>query len=507
MRICLYLDKSRKFRWHLWLIEELICSHEVVVHFSPNTRPLPKSCLILLRLEHRIYPRGRQKTTAIDQIDSPLFASEPLREPFDAVIDLAADGTPLPACENVLTLHFNSFSGEIGAIEALLGNQPLSVEVHRNSAIWTARPATANRNVLIRGLDALFSCGAVLLAKACKQPPVDTKAAILSTTVHSNEKKVMRPLLSHMSDILLRKIGERLAELAEGHRRWVVGWRYDNLSLLDRGKSFFHVVPDDGRHFYADPFPMRHANGDFLFVEDYVYATGRGCIAVARLDSGAACTPRPVIETDHHMSYPFVFEYDGQFWMIPETGDIGDICLYRAVTFPYKWVCEGTLMRNVTGYDTTLFISFPFQRIWMFLSEKLWNSTGWDSLSLMYAETLSDNWQRHEANPVVLDASWSRPAGSIFTRKGQSIRPAQDCSQTYGGAIELCRIDVLQPDRFAQTPIGTIRCQSRHGSDYHGCHTYNYHKGLEVIDTFDRAIDNEIMASFMPAFVRNSVAD
>jgi hypothetical protein len=71
----------------------------------------------------------------------------------------------------------------------------------------------------------------------------------------------------------------------------------------------------------------------------------------------------------------------------------------------------------------------------------------------------------------------------MFVHEGRIIRPTQDRSKQYGGAIILCRVDTLTESSFCQSIIGTIRCGSR------GCHTYNSAGGtdaVEVIDTFGR---------------------
>jgi hypothetical protein len=79
---------------------------------------------------------------------------------------------------------------------------------------------------------------------------------------------------------------------------------------------------------------------------------------------------------------------------------------------------------------------------------------------------------------MLVDARLSRPGGAIIQRGRHLIRPAQDCSRSYGGAVTFCRIDTISTSGFAQTPIGQIDAGS------FGCHTYNRRAGLEVIDIF-----------------------
>ena len=187
-------------------------------------------------------------------------------------------------------------------------------------------------------------------------------------------------------------------------------------------------------------------------------------------------------------SYPFIFEQDGEIWMIPESGEARSINLYRAEKFPDKWKYEGCLIDDIDGYDATFLLHGG--RFWLFVCEKTWNSTGWDELSLFSSTDLIRGWQPHPKNPILIDASVSRSGGAIFRRGDQIIRPAQDCSHYYGGGISLCRVDALGTDEFSQTIIGSINCVD-------GCHTYNNNAGLEVIDVFGRTRGlREVTATF-----------
>jgi hypothetical protein len=146
------------------------------------------------------------------------------------------------------------------------------------------------------------------------------------------------------------------------------------------------------------------------------------------------------------------------------------------VEFPYRWTREACLIEGIEGYDTTpLWHAGGF---WFFVSPRLWRSTSWDVLSLYRAESLTGSWTPHAANPVLIDARLSRPAGAVIRHGGRTLRPVQDCARGYGGAVTFCQIDALGPSEFVQTPVGRI------WSGALGCHTYNRRSGLEVIDLF-----------------------
>jgi hypothetical protein len=204
---------------------------------------------------------------------------------------------------------------------------------------------------------------------------------------------------------------------------------------------------------------------------------------------GRASPPRPVLEEPYHLSYPFVFEQDGQIWMIPESGAARGVYLYRAVTFPSKWKREACLIADSQLYDASLVYHRGMR--WMFASARDWNSSSWDVLKLFGSDHLDGGWEPHRLNPAVIDASCSRPAGAHFEWRGDQLRPAQDCTDGYGGAISLCRIDMLDRNAFRQSVVGRI-----HAGQY-GCHTYNF-EFIEVIDAFAKRGLDGISAYYEP---------
>mgnify|MGYP000854517304 FL=1 len=108
------------------------------------------------------------------------------------------------------------------------------------------------------------------------------------------------------------------------------------------------------------------------------------------------------------------------------------------------------------------------------------NNATWDSLHLFYADSpLSEAWTPHPLNPIVADVRTARPAGRIFRRGGQLIRPAQDSSRRYGGALHLQRIDKLSATEYAETTMETLDPLEK---GFLATHTINFLDDLTVID-------------------------
>ena len=480
MRICLNLDASRLLRWQVWLANALaeVPGNEVSRAIAPHRHPLPLGSRLLFELERLVY--GFRGNGATDRMEAALLSLPPQQAgEADVVIDMCGEGS-LPVARRVLTPLFNGVPGEIGVMAALANDQELFVDLYdtaRPSRPWTARPASADREVFAASLDGVLSCAVALILKALRDETGSAAPGV-------RRQKMAVPSLGALSSLawatgtVAAKMAKLLDIMTTGGRAWGIGWRRDeSASLLDRSEGTFRVLTGGTDGYLADPFPFRHEGQDFIFVEQYLYSKNKGCIAVVTTDrNGPASEPRIVLEEPHHLSYPFVFEHAGQIWMIPESGAAGNVNLYRAEPFPYRWTREACLIKGVEGYDVT-----PLRHeggFWFFVSPRLWRSSSWDVLSLYYADSLTGPWTPHAAKPVLIDAALSRPAGAFIRRDGRILRPVQDCTRGYGGAVTFCRIDALGASEFAQTPVGRIR------SGPFRCHTYNRHAGLEVIDLF-----------------------
>ena len=117
---------------------------------------------------------------------------------------------------------------------------------------------------------------------------------------------------------------------------------------------FKPITPPKDR-FWADPFPVRRGERFYIFLEEYLFARRKGHIAVLEMDlQGNWQPPRPVLEDAAHLSYPFVFEWRSELFMIPESSEKRTVELYRCTSFPDRWTLETVLFDGVTAADTTL---------------------------------------------------------------------------------------------------------------------------------------------------------
>jgi hypothetical protein len=221
-----------------------------------------------------------------------------------------------------------------------------------------------------------------------------------------------------------------------------------------------------------------HEGTTLVFCESFDYGLGRGVIAVSRWNGEELDPPQTVLQRPYHLSDPFVFEHGGHWWMVPETYDNRTVELYRAVDFPHSWTLDTTLLENISAADATL--HHDGQRWWMFVSVGEQGSSTWDELFLFTAGQLRGPWHPHPRNPVKKNPASARPAGRLFRRGSDLVRPAQDCSRIYGGGIRLCVIDTLSETEFAEHEAELIRPSLVPGAV--GLHTMSEAEGFEVYD-------------------------
>ena len=101
-----------------------------------------------------------------------------------------------------------------------------------------------------------------------------------------------------------------------------------------------------------------------MFMEVMNAKTRRGEIALARSADGVAWGyVSSVLREPFHLSYPYVFEAEGRFYMIPETLEPECVRLYAADPFPSRWSHVGNLIKGRYA-DPSIFYSSG--RSWLF---------------------------------------------------------------------------------------------------------------------------------------------
>jgi hypothetical protein len=236
--------------------------------------------------------------------------------------------------------------------------------------------------------------------------------------------------------------------------------------------------------FWADPFVIAKNDKFYVFVEEFIYRTNKGHIAVLELDStGNFLSSERIIDRPYHLSYPFVFEVNDNYFMIPETSQNKTIELYKCVDFPGRWEFTRNLMENISAVDATLL--FHNNKWWLFACVDETESISGRSTELFLYFTedfFSGEWESHPCNPVISDIGTARPAGKVFQRNNKMYRPSQDCSVRYGKGFNLSEITILTETEYDEVLLKKV--EPDWDKQLKGAHTYNFDKNFTIIDAY-----------------------
>ena len=239
-----------------------------------------------------------------------------------------------------------------------------------------------------------------------------------------------------------------------------------------------NIVPANRQKWVADPMLVDVDDKTYLFYEAVLEDCGH--IEVAEvLNDCTLGTPAIVLQDECHYSYPFVFKYKDEWYMIPESSAAAEVRLYRATTFPEKWELYSILLRE-KAVDTTVFE----QRGQLYLLTFFLIEGSERVIPHAYKFELL------EKEPKLKEISWGnydelevRGAGQVFKVVDTLYRPAQiSQEQRYGDALAFYQLDV--EDCYREKKTGELTPGDLAVSGYYvdGLHTYSKSKRFEVID-------------------------
>jgi hypothetical protein len=208
-------------------------------------------------------------------------------------------------------------------------------------------------------------------------------------------------------------------------------------------------VSDVSAKFVADPFMIRTGGKWHMFFEVLSSVTGKGQIGLATSNDGFRWDYRRIVLAESfHLSYPYVFEWKGEHFMIPESFQAGSIRLYKAEKFPDKWSFQCNIMDGGVFLDPSV-VHFE-GKWWLFVETS--PQEKYDTLRLFYADELTGPWREHPMSPVVAaNHRIARPAGRVQVVNGSLIRFAQDCYPLYGTRVRAFLVSELTTKNYRES--------------------------------------------------------
>ena len=265
---------------------------------------------------------------------------------------------------------------------------------------------------------------------------------------------------------------------------------YFTIALRNKSDSFenqewkFFMLANKNRWF-ADPMIAEDNGKAYLFFE----ATEgmHGHIEVAEiLENCSHGSFTRILSGEGHYSYPFVFDWDRVWYMIPESSGCSEVCLYKSTNFPYDWekICD---LLNKKAVDTTV-LEYENK---LFLLTYIVNGINEIVIPKAYELDLNNRKIVRELRWIEPNGLRSRGAGPIFSIENKKYRPAQiNREHAYGDGIviyEIKRCDSCYEEK-EQREMSMVTTKIK-GKIITGMHTYTSSNHFEAIDVRVRDID------------------
>jgi len=205
-------------------------------------------------------------------------------------------------------------------------------------------------------------------------------------------------------------------------------------------------VTDVAANFVADPFLVNEGGTWNLFFEVYNNDTKQGDLAVATSkDTWLWHYEKVILDEPFHLSYPYVFKSDGDYYLIPESFEDNSIRLYKANPFPTHWTYVKTLVEGRDYVDNS--IIYYGGEWWLFSSV-----TSNDMLYLHHANSLTGPWKEHPQSPIVRqDLHKARPGGRLLVYENKLYRFTMDVDPPVGThQVMVYEITNITPETYSE---------------------------------------------------------
>ncbi|CAM4051548.1 hypothetical protein FLBR109950_14395 [Flavobacterium branchiophilum] len=184
--------------------------------------------------------------------------------------------------------------------------------------------------------------------------------------------------------------------------------------------------------FIADPFIYKDKSGIYVFVEHVYKENGDISVFYSKDTVNVKFKYLGVaLDEPFHLSYPQVFVYKNQIYMLPETQKSGSVILYKSENFPLKWKKERVILPFNNIKDPTLLQKN--NKLYLFGCQN-------DRLYCWFSNDLHGNFKKIE-KPIIMGTE-SRPGGRIIQYDNKIIFPIQNNTNGYGTGLSLYELKI-----------------------------------------------------------------
>lgn len=270
-------------------------------------------------------------------------------------------------------------------------------------------------------------------------------------------------------------------------------WRKEHFSVFVQraGSADATRLASPAQGYFADPF-LRVRNGKaWIFAEQYDYTRDCGRLVVIEIDGNNSIeSVQPLtLAPDHaaldcHASFPFVFDWRGESYMIPETHERKAIDLFICDGWPARWRLVRRLLSGVDAVDSMVVES---DGSWFLLTSVAGAHPNRHLEIHCTDDLLAGPLLPHPINARGLYGheknGTGRNAGFLGrVPDGTMMRLMQSNPHHYGEGLCPMRITTLTRDDFAEEIAKTIDLFPGMGSGFPSHHASRH----EILITYDR---------------------
>ncbi len=272
-------------------------------------------------------------------------------------------------------------------------------------------------------------------------------------------------------------------------KQWNIGLaRVDIAALIHNGNhdiEYKWLPMKASDRFFADPFIFKNEDGNInIIYEDYSYGDQYGKISLTTVDHKFnPVFQKEMLDTQSHLSYPYVFVEAGKTYILPEASKTGVLSCYEYDFERKELVNKMDIIKGLPLLDST--ILKHDDKYWLFATKRGEDSN--NKLYIYYADQMEGPYTPHAGNPVKNSLNGSRPAGNFIKIDGKIYRPSQNCYEYYGKSVTINKIVLLNKDEFLEEPVLEIRSPKNSRFNY-AMHTINLLDDVIVIDGLKRRL-------------------
>ena len=198
----------------------------------------------------------------------------------------------------------------------------------------------------------------------------------------------------------------------------------------------------------ADPFIVNYHSKYYIFYESAI--NNKGSIYVSKIhykNNLKLIKNKKILDLSYHLSYPYIFNINDIYYMIPEHSSTNTIDIYKFESFPYKLKFYKTLIHNIIAVDTDIIYHNEIYYLFTFVKNI-------NSEMIFYTNDINTDWIKH--NYEKKSPEGSRHAGHIFTYNNNLYKPKQRNILYYGEKCEIWLIKKLNICEYEEELINTI---------------------------------------------------